>query len=178
MTKNRLGRSELFIEPLVLGTNVFGRTIDEAQSFKVLDAFMAEGFSAIDTADVYGKGASETVIGNWMAARGNRDKVLVFTKVGSDMGQRHPGLSAGWVAEEVENSLRRLRTDYIGLYQTHRSDPNTPEEETLGAYQRLIEAGKVRVIGTSNYDAKLLGTALDLAAGKGLPRYETVQNEY
>lgn len=178
MSKRRLGRSDLFIEPLVLGTNVFGRTIDEPQSFKVLDAFMSEGFSAIDTADVYGKGASETVIGNWLAARGNRDKVLVFTKVGADMGQGHPDLSARWIIEEVESSLRRLRTDYIDLYQSHRPDPNTPEEDTLRAYETLIKAGKVRAIGTSNYDTKLLKTALDLSRSKQLPRYETIQNEY
>jgi aryl-alcohol dehydrogenase-like predicted oxidoreductase len=111
MSKRRLGRSELYIEPLVLGTNVLGRTIDEAQSFRVLDAFMAEGFDALDTADVYGKGASETIIGNWMATRGNRAKVQVFTKVGNDMGQGHPDLSAKWIVEEVEHSLKRLKTD-------------------------------------------------------------------
>ena len=178
MSKRRLGRSELFIEPLVLGTNVLGRTIDEPQSFKVLDAFLDAGFTAIDTADVYGKGASETVIGNWLTARGNRDKVLVFTKVGIEMGQGQAGLSAKWIVEEVEHSLRRLKTDYIDLYQSHRPDPNTPEEETLAAYDSLIKAGKVRAIGASNYDTRLLKTALDLSSSKKLPRYETVQNEY
>ncbi len=179
MSKRRLGRSELQIEPLVLGTNVFGGTIDEAQTFRVLDAFLAEGFSAIDTADIYGKGVSETLIGNWLAARQNRDKVMLFTKVGSDMGVAgHTGLSARWIAEAVEDSLRRLRTDYIDLYQSHRPDAATPEEETLEAYDRLVKAGKVRAIGCSNYDTKLLGTALDISARKNLARYDTLQNEY
>src|SRR5688572_32590847 len=128
----RLGRSDLYIEPLVLGTNVIGGTIDEARSFEVLDAFVAEGFTAIDTADVYRAGASETIIGNWMKARGNRDRVLVFTKVGgaNDDGQRDN--SAKWIAEGVERSLKRLQTDYIDLYQTHWPDAQTPQEETLG----------------------------------------------
>lgn len=178
MTKRRLGRSDLHIEPLVLGTNVIGGTLDEARSFEVLDAFLAEGFNAIDTADSYGKGASETIIGNWISARGNRDQVLVFTKVGSDMGQGHRDLSAKWIVEEVENSLRRLRTDYIDLYQSHWPDPDTPQEETLGAYERLVRAGKVRVLGCSNYDTDLLREALDISARNGWPRYETLQNEY
>lgn len=178
MTKRRLGRSDLHIEPLVLGTNVIGGTLDEARSFEVLDAFLAEGFNAIDTADSYGKGASETIIGSWISARGNRDRVLVFTKVGSDMGQGHRDLSAKWIIEEVENSLRRLRTDYIDLYQSHWPDPDTPQGETLGAYERLVQAGKVRVIGCSNYDTHLLREALDISAGNGWPRYETLQNEY
>jgi aryl-alcohol dehydrogenase-like predicted oxidoreductase len=178
MTKRRLGRSDLHIEPLVLGTNVIGGTLDEARSFEVLDAFLAEGFNAVDTADSYGKGASETIIGNWIKARGNRDRVLVFTKVGSDMGQGHRDLSARWIIEEVENSLRRLQTDYIDLYQSHWPDPDTPQEETLGAYEGLVEAGKVRVIGCSNYDTRLLSEALDISARNGWPRYETLQNEY
>lgn len=178
MSKRQLGQSGLHIEPLVLGTNVIGRTIDEAQSFRVLDAFLAEGFSALDTADVYGKGASETIIGNWLKARGNRDKVLVFTKVGSEMAPGQAGLSAKWIVEEVEHSLKRLQTDYIDLYQSHKPDPNTPEEETLRAYEALIKAGKVRALGCSNYDTRLLRQALDLSAGKGLPRYDTLQNEY
>jgi aryl-alcohol dehydrogenase-like predicted oxidoreductase len=178
MTKRRLGRSNIHIEPLVLGTNVIGGTINEARSFEVLDAFLAEGFNAIDTADSYGKGASETIIGNWLAARGNRDQVLVFTKVGSDMGQGHRDLSAKWIAEEVENSLRRLKTDYIDLYQTHWPDPNYSQDETLGAYEKLVKAGKVRAIGCSNFDTRLLREALDISARNGWPRYETLQNEY
>ncbi len=182
MTKRRLGRSDLEIEPLVLGTNVIGGTLDETRSFDVLDAFVAEGFTAIDTADSYTRqnqpDSSEDIIGRWLRSRGNRDKVLIFTKVGSDMGQGHRDLSAKWITEEVENSLRRLQTDYIDLYQSHWPDPNTPQEETLGAFEKLVAAGKVRVIGCSNLDARLLREALDISARNGWPRYETVQNEY
>ena len=178
MTKRRLGRSDLMIDPLVLGTNVIGGTIDEPTSFAVLDAFVDEGFTAIDTADIYTKTNSERIIGNWVKARGNRDKVLIFTKIGAanDAGQRDN--SAKWIAEGVENSLRRLQTDYIDLYQTHFPDGHTPQEETLGAYDKLVKAGKVRVIGASNFDTTLLREALDVSASKGLPRYETLQNEY
>jgi aryl-alcohol dehydrogenase-like predicted oxidoreductase len=184
MTKRRLGRSELFIEPLVLGTNVVGWTMDEATSFQVFDAYLDAGFNAIDTADSYSRWVpgndsdSEKIIGRWMKARGNRDKVLVFTKVGSDMGQGHKDLSAKWIIEEVENSLRRLQTDYIDLYQSHWPDPATPIAETLGAYDTLIRAGKVRTIGTSNQDAAMLAEALAVSRANGLPRYETLQNEY
>lgn len=178
MTKRRLGRSELMIEPLVLGGNVFGWTADEAQSFAVLDAYLDEGFTAIDTADSYGKGKSETILGNWMKARGNRDKVLVFTKVGSDMGQGHRDLSPKWIAEEVDSSLRRLQVDYIDLYQTHWPDPTTPQEATLEALDKAVKAGKVRYIGASNNDAALLGEALKISREKGYARYETLQNEF
>jgi len=184
MTKRRLGRSELFIEPLVLGTNVVGWTMDEATSFQVFDAWLDAGFNAIDTADSYSRWVpgndsdSEKIIGRWMKARGNRDRVLIFTKVGSDMGQGHRDLSAKWIIEEVENSLRRLQTDYIDLYQSHWPDPNTPIAETLGAYDTLIKAGKVRYIGTSNQDAAMLAEALAVSKANGLPRYETLQNEY
>ncbi len=184
MTKRRLGRSELFIEPLVLGTNVVGWTADEPTSFAVLDAFVDEGFTAIDTADSYSRwvpgndSESEKIIGRWLKARGNRDKVLVFTKVGSDMGQGHRDLSAKWIIEEVEASLRRLQTDYIDLYQSHWPDPNTPQEETLEAHDRLVKSGKVRAIGTSNHDAALLSEALEISGRRGFARYETLQNEY
>ena len=184
MTKRRLGRSELFIEPLVLGTNVVGWTMDEATSFDVFDAYLDAGFNAIDTADSYSRWVpgndsdSEKIIGRWMKARGNRDKVLVFTKVGSDMGQGHKDLSGKWIIEEVENSLRRLQTDYIDLYQSHWPDPNTPIAETLSAYDTLIRDGKVRSIGTSNQDAAMLAEALAVSKANGLPRYETLQNEY
>jgi aryl-alcohol dehydrogenase-like predicted oxidoreductase len=184
MAKRRLGRSNIEIEPFMLGTNVMGWTADEAASFAVLDAFVAEGFSAIDTADVYSRwvpgndSESERIIGRWVKARGNRSKVVIATKVGSDMGQGRRDLRASWIVQAVEGSLQRLQTDYIDLYQTHWPDLQTPEEETLGAYDRLIKAGKVRVIGTSNYDEKLLGHALELSAQKGLPRYQTLQNEF
>jgi aryl-alcohol dehydrogenase-like predicted oxidoreductase len=178
MTARRLGRTDLSIEPLVFGCNVLGWTLEENDAFRVLDAYVDAGFAAVDTSDSYGKGKSETILGNWMKARGNRDRVLVFTKVGSDMGQGHRDLSAKWITEEVENSLRRLQTDVIDLYQSHWPDPSTPQEETLGAFDRLVRAGKVRFIGSSNQDTKLLSEALKISAEKGLARYETVQNEF
>ena len=184
MTKRRLGRSDLHIEPLVLGTNVVGWTADEPTSFAVMDAFVDAGFNAIDTADSYSRwvpgndSESEKIIGRWMRARGNRDRVLVFTKVGSDMGQGHKDLSAKWIEEAVEGSLRRLQTDYIDLYQSHWPDERTPQEETLRAHEKLVKAGKVRFIGTSNHDAALLFEALEISRREGLPRYETIQNEF
>ena len=183
METRALGRSGISIAPLMLGSNVFGWTADEAASFAVLDAFVAAGFTAIDTADVYSRwvpgndSESERIIGRWMKSRGNRNRVVIATKVGSDMGQGRRDLRASWIVKAVEGSLTRLQTDVIDLYQTHWPDPETPEEETLGAYEGLIKAGKVRAIGCSNYDAELLGRALNLAA-KGMPRYETLQNEY
>ena len=184
MTKRRLGRSELFIEPLVLGTNVMGWTADEKTSFAVMDVFFAEGFTGIDTADSYSRwipgndSDSEKIIGRWMKTRGNRDKIVVMTKVGSDMGQGHTDLSAKWIEAEVEASLTRLQTDYIDLYQSHWPDAMTPQEETLKAHDRLIKAGKVRFIGTSNHDQALLSEALAISTRDGIARYETLQNEY
>jgi aryl-alcohol dehydrogenase-like predicted oxidoreductase len=184
MTPRPLGQSGISIPPLMLGSNVFGWTADEAASFAVLDAFAAEGFTAIDTADVYSRwvpgndSESERIIGRWMKARGNRDRMVIATKVGSDMGQGRRDLRASWIVKAVEGSLSRLQTDVIDLYQTHWPDPATPEEETLGAYDTLLKAGKVRAIGCSNYDATLLGNALELSDAKGLPRYQTLQNEY
>jgi aryl-alcohol dehydrogenase-like predicted oxidoreductase len=178
MTTRRLGRTDLSIEPLIFGCNVLGWTLEESAAFKVLDAYVDAGFTAVDTADSYGKGKSETILGNWMKARGNRDKVKVFTKVGSDMGQGHRDLSAKWIAGEVDASLKRLQTDRIDLYQSHWPDPNTPQEETLEAFDRLVKAGKVLWIGSSNQDEKLLGEALAISARKGIARYQTVQNEF
>jgi aryl-alcohol dehydrogenase-like predicted oxidoreductase len=178
MTTRRLGRTDLMIEPLIFGCNVLGWTLEESAAFRVLDAYVDAGFTALDTADSYGKGKSETILGNWMKARGNRDRVLVFTKVGSDVGQGHRDLSAKWIAEEVERSLQRLQTDRIDLYQSHWPDPTTPQEETLEAFDRLVKAGKVRWIGSSNQDATLLREALEISARKGVARYQTVQNEY
>ncbi|WP_299637903.1 aldo/keto reductase [Devosia sp.] len=178
MAKRRLGRSELTFEPLVFGGNVLGWTLEEADAFRVLDAFLDAGFAAIDTADVYGRGKSETILGNWMKARGNRDKVLVFTKVGSDMGQGHRDLSARWIEQEVEASLKRLQTDVIDLYQTHWPDEATPQEETLGAYDRLVKAGKVRFIGASNFTAEMHAEALAISQANGYARYESEQPEY
>lgn len=184
MTLRRLGRTDIEIAPLVFGANVIGWTADEATSFSLLDAFVDGGFTAIDTADSYSRWVpgndsdSEKIIGRWLKARGNRDKVHLFTKVGSDMGQGKTDLSAKWIAESVEGSLRRLQTDHIDLYQSHWPDPTVNHEETLEAYDRLIAAGKVRFIGASNYDAALLSAALAAADARGLPRYQTLQNEY
>ncbi len=185
MQKRRLGRTDLEIAPLVLGGNVFGWTADEKTSFAVLDRFTEAGLNAIDTADSYSRwvdgnsgGESETIIGKWMKARGNRDEVVVITKVGSDMGQGRKDLSAGYIARAVEDSLRRLQTDRIDLYLSHWPDPTVGYEETLGAYQRLIEQGKIRHAGASNLDAGQLRAALDVSKEQGLPRYEVLQPEY
>ncbi|RYG01110.1 MAG: aldo/keto reductase, partial [Caulobacteraceae bacterium] len=154
MELRRLGKSELEIAPLVLGGNVFGWTADEKTSFAILDAFVDGGFNAIDTADVYaawtpaGAGASETVLGAWFKQSGKRDKVVLATKLGMEMGEGKKGLSAAYMVEAVEASLKRLQTDRIDLYQSHRDDPDTPLEETAEAFDRLVKAGKVRVIGS------------------------------
>jgi aryl-alcohol dehydrogenase-like predicted oxidoreductase len=185
MEMRRLGRSELSVSPLCFGGNVIGWTVDEASSFRLLDAFLDAGFNFVDTADVYSAwkpgnrgGESEAIIGRWMRERGNRDRVIVATKVGSEMGPGKKGLSAAYIREAAEASLRRLGTDRIDLYQSHQDDAGTPLEETLGAYGDLIAAGKVRVIGASNYDGKRLREALEVSARSGLPRYESLQPGY
>jgi aryl-alcohol dehydrogenase-like predicted oxidoreductase len=185
MQKRPLGRSGLSIAPLVFGGNVFGWTADEPTSFALLDRFVDAGFDAVDTADVYSAwapgnsgGESETIIGNWMKARGARSKITLITKVGSPMGEGKKGLSARYIAEAVEASLRRLQTDVIDLYLSHWPDPETPYEETLGAYDKLLKAGKVRAIGCSNLDAGQLRASLEAAKAAGLPRYEVLQPEY
>lgn len=186
MAKRPLGETGLEIEPLVFGGNVFGWTVDEKTSFSLLDAFVDLGFSAIDTADSYSKwvpgnkgGESETIIGNWLKANpSKRSKVHIFTKVGSDLGGTdRKGLSARWIAEEVECSLKRLGIETIDLYQSHWPD-STPYEETLGACDALIRAGKVRAIGASNIDELQLGNALKIAKEHGLPRYQVLQPLY
>ena len=173
------------VAPLAFGGNVFGWTADEKTSFRLLDAFVAAGFNLIDTADVYSRfapenrgGESEMVIGNWLKQGGRRDKVIIATKVGLEMGHDKKGLSKGYILRAVEDSLSRLRTDYIDLYQSHRDDSDTPLEETLEAYAQLIEQGKVRAIGASNYSAERLSEALTVSKERGLPRYETLQPEY
>jgi aryl-alcohol dehydrogenase-like predicted oxidoreductase len=184
-TLRELGRSGLHIAPLVLGGNVFGWTADEKTSFAVLDAFVAGGGNAIDTADVYsawvpghqGGGQSETVIGNWLKQRGRRDDVLIFTKVGMDLGDGKNGLSKARIKQAVEASLRRLQTDYIDLYQSHKDDESLPVAEPLEAYAELLKEGKIRAIGASNFKPERLQAALD-AAQNGLPRYESLQPEY
>jgi aryl-alcohol dehydrogenase-like predicted oxidoreductase len=186
MEKRRLGRSSLEIAPLVLGSNVFGWTADEPTSFKILDAFLDAGFNCIDTADVYSifipgnkGGESETVIGNWLAqGGGRREKVVLATKLGMPMGPDAKGLSRRYMIEAVDASLRRLKSDYIDLYQSHADDPDTPMEETLGAYDELIKAGKVRAIGASNFSPERMTEALDLAEQRELPRYECLQPWY
>ncbi|WP_239468021.1 aldo/keto reductase [Microvirga arvi] len=185
MDKRRLGRSDLMVSPLCLGGNVFGWTADEATSFKLLDAYADAGLNFIDTADVYSTwapgntgGESETIIGKWMKARGNRSKLVIATKVGSEMGPNRKGLSKGYIRSAVEASLQRLQIDYIDLYQSHRDDPDTPQQETLEAYGELIREGKVRAIGASNFTAARLKEALAISAERGLPRYESLQPKY
>lgn len=185
MERRKLGRSGLAIPPLVLGGNVFGWTADEAASFAVLDAFVAGGGTCIDTADAYSRwapghsgGESETVIGKWLKRRGRSDDLVIATKVGSDMGQGKKDLSAKWIAQAVEDSLRRLGLDRIDLYQSHWDDPTTPQEETAEALAKLVKAGKVRAIGCSNFDVSRLKSALAISAAQDLPRYETLQPQY
>ena len=184
MEKRQLGKSESS-RPSRLGGNVFGWTADEAKSFPLLDAFVDAGFDLIDTADVYSKwapghhgGESETIIGDWLKRRGKRDDVIIATKVGSEMAPRKKGLSKAYILRAADEVLRRLGTDYIDLYQSHRDDPETPIEETLEAYGALIKAGKVRAIGASNFTAERLAASLEASARHGLPRYETLQPEY
>jgi aryl-alcohol dehydrogenase-like predicted oxidoreductase len=185
MDKRKLGKTGLEIAPLVFGGNVFGWTADETTSFALLDAFIGHGFNAIDTADVYSRwvpgnagGESETIIGNWLKARRGRDRVVIVTKVGSEMGPGKNGLSKTYIMRAVEDSLRRLQTDFIDLYLSHRPDPDTPIEETLEAHQRLIEQGKIRNAGGSNYDAAGLAAALKASTTPGRARYEVLQPEY
>ena len=185
MKKRELGNSGLEVAPLAFGGNVFGWTADESTSFKLLDAFVAAGFNLIDTADVYSRfapgnrgGESETIIGKWLKQGSRRDKVIIATKVGLEMGPDKKGLSKAYILRAVEDSLRRLQTDYIDLYQSHKDDPDTPLKETLEAYARLIKEGKVRAIGASNYSAERLSQALAVSKEHGLPKYETLQPEY
>ncbi|WP_118972456.1 aldo/keto reductase [Taibaiella koreensis] len=185
MEKRQLGQSDLMVAPLTMGGNVFGWTIDEARSFEVLDGFTAAGFNLIDTADVYSRwaannegGESETIIGNWMKARNNRNDVIIATKVGGDMGQGKKDLSRSYIIRAAEDSLRRLQTDYIDLYQTHWDDDTTPVEETLEAYQQLIKEGKVRWIGASNLSPARLLASLTASEKQDLPRYQTFQPHY
>jgi aryl-alcohol dehydrogenase-like predicted oxidoreductase len=185
MDMRKLGRSDLSIAPLMLGGNVFGWTADQATSFAILDAFVDAGFNAVDTADVYSRwvpghtgGESETVLGAWIKASGKRGRIVLATKLGMDMGGEDKGLSAAYMVRAVEASLKRLQTDHIDLYQSHRDDTDTPLDETLEAYGKLVSQGKVRVIGASNYDAARLGEALKVSGANHAPRYETLQPLY
>lgn len=187
MDKRRLGATGLDISPVVFGGNVFGWTIDQAQSFKVLDAFVDHGFNAIDTVDFYSiwapnhqGGESETIIGNWLKLHPHqREKVVLFTKVGLDMGiEGHSGLSKRWVMQGVEDSLRRLNTDYIDVYFAHWPDENTPYEETLSAFELLKQQGKIRAVGTSNLNAAQLKDSIQAAQAMNVPHYQVLQPEY
>ena len=185
MRRRKLGNSGLEVAPLALGGNVFGWTVDESTSFQLLDAFVSAGFNFVDTADIYPKwvpgnegGESEAIIGNWLKRRGKRDDVVVATKVGLEMGPNEEGLSKDYILRSADNSLRRLQTDYIDLYQSHQDDRQTPLAETLEAYSELIKQGKVRAIGASNYSAERLGEALNVSKSLALPRYESLQPLY
>ena len=185
MQKRRLGRTDLHIAPVVFGGNVFGWTVDAKTAFDLLDRFRAAGLDAIDTADVYSAwapgnvgGESETIIGDWLRSRGARGDMTIVTKVGSPMGPDRKGLSARYVEQAVEASLKRLGVDTIDLYLSHRPDDSVPHAETLGAYQRLIDKGKIRWCGASNFSAAQLAAALKAARARGLPRYEVLQPEY
>ncbi len=173
------------VAPLMFGGNVFGWTADEATSFRLLDAFVDAGFNFIDTADVYSRwvpgnsgGESETILGKWLKQSGKREKVLVATKVGMELGPEKKGLSAQHISNAVDASLKRLQTDYIDLYQSHKDDPDTNLEETLEAYSKLIKEGKVRFIGASNYTRARLSEALHISERMGYPRYESLQPRY
>lgn len=185
MELRRLGDSEIEVAPIALGGNVFGWTADETISFRILDAFTDAGFNLIDTADSYSNwipgnsgGESETIIGKWMSLRGNRKKVVIATKVGSELGPQEKGLSKSYILHAAEKSLKRLQTDYIDLYQSHYDDPGTPMEDTLAAYELLVRHGKVRVIGASNYTAARLSEAISVSKEHGYPRYQSLQTLY
>ncbi len=185
MQKRPLGHPDAQIAPLVLGGNVFGWTADKETSFDILNAFLDGGFNAVDTANVYSRwipghkgGESETVIGEWLAADKRRDELFLITKVGMDMGGGNKGLKADSIIANCEASLKRLQTDYIDLYFSHAPDVETPIEETLEAHQKLVDAGKVRFTGASNYDAKQLKAALEAGQASGKSRYSVLQPHY
>lgn len=185
MQLRELGRSGLQVSPLAFGGNVFGWTVDEALSFRLLDAWLDAGFNFVDTADVYSRwvpghtgGESEAIIGKWLRQSGKRNRVVLATKVGKPMGDGKVGLSAAYIREAVDASLTRLKTDHIDLYQSHDDDADTPLEETMEAFAALIKAGKVRAIGASNFTAPRLAEALDVSERLGLPRYESLQPLY
>jgi aryl-alcohol dehydrogenase-like predicted oxidoreductase len=185
MQKRKLGNTGLEVPPIMLGGNVFGWTVNEADSFRLLDRALDLGLNFIDTADVYSRwapghvgGESETILGKWMAGNGKRDQVVLATKVGMDMGDGKQGLRPEYIRQAVEDSLRRLQTDHIDLYQSHKDDESTPIEDTLRAYDDLIHQGKVRFIGASNYSGARLRRALELSHQNNLPAYQTLQPHY
>ncbi len=185
MEKRSLGKSEIRVSPFALGGNVFGWTVDRSGAFEILDEFTKAGFQLIDTADVYSTwapgnvgGESETLIGEWLRKRNNRQDVVIATKVGKPMGPGKTGLSQKYIRQAVEDSLKRLQTDYIDLYQSHDDDPQTPMEETLETFTSLIKEGKIRAIGASNFSAERLARALEISKTNGYARYETLQPPY
>jgi aryl-alcohol dehydrogenase-like predicted oxidoreductase len=185
MQMRKLGTANMQIAPLVFGGNVFGWTADEVMSFRLLDAFVGAGFNCIDTADMYSRwvpghtgGESETIIGKWMKQRSCRDKIVLLTKVGMDMGDGKKGLARKYILQAVEDSLRRLQTDYIDLYQSHVDDADSPQEETLETYAQLVKQGKVRAIGASNFKGERLKQALQISAQRGYPSYQCLQPHY
>lgn len=185
MQTKTLGHSNIQVAPLVFGGNVFGWTVDAEKSFSLLDAFADRGFNFIDTADTYSRwvpgnkgGESETILGEWFKRSGKRDQIVLATKVGVDMGDGKKGLGRRYILEEAEASLRRLQTDHIDLYQTHKDDETVPLEERFEAYQQLIQQGKVRIIGASKYNGTRLAEAIETAQQHGLPIYQTLQPEY
>jgi aryl-alcohol dehydrogenase-like predicted oxidoreductase len=185
MQKRKLGNTGVEVPPIMLGGNVFGWTVNEADSFRLLDAAFDAGLDFIDTADVYSRwipghvgGESETILGKWFARSGKRDKVFIATKAGMDMGDGKQGLSPKYIAEAVEASLRRLQTDRIDLYQSHKDDDKTPLEDTLSAFDRLVKQGKVRFIGASNYAGARLRQALEMSKLNQLASYATLQPHY
>jgi aryl-alcohol dehydrogenase-like predicted oxidoreductase len=185
MDTRALGRSGLQVSPICLGGNVFGWTVDETMSFRLLDAWVDAGMNFVDTADVYSRwvpghagGESETIIGKWLRQSCKRNRIVLATKVGKPMGDNEKGLSRAYIRRAVEASLRRLRTEVIDLYQSHDDDPATPLEETLSAFAELIKEGKVRSIGASNYSGSRLALALATSGRLGVPRYESLQPLY
>lgn len=185
MEYRQLGNTDLQLPPVALGGNVFGWTLNEKESWNILDAGLDHGFNFIDTANTYSHwvpgnkgGESETIIGKWLKRKGGRDKVMIATKVGGDLGNGQKGLSRDYIMEEVENSLRRLKTDYIDLYQSHFDYMDTPVVETMEAYYRLIKAGKVRYIGASNFTVKRLQESQQTARRLVYPTYQSIQPEY
>ncbi|MEO6909592.1 MAG: aldo/keto reductase [Edaphobacter sp.] len=185
MQTRTLGHTNIQIAPLVFGGNVFGWTVDVEKSFALLDAFVDRGFNFIDTADTYSRwapgnrgGESETILGQWFKRSGKRDQIILATKVGVDMGDGKKGLGKRYILEEAEASLKRLQTDHIDLYQSHKDDETAPIQETLEAYQQLIQQGKVRIIGASKYTGKRLTESIEIARQHGLPVYQVLQPEY
>jgi len=185
MQRVKLGKSDLEVPVICLGGNVFGWTVSEADAFRQLDAALEAGLNFIDTADVYSRwlpghkgGESETILGKWLAKGDKRNNVILATKLGLDMGDGKKGLKAAYVEQAVEDSLRRLQTDFIDLYQAHRDDAETPLEETLGAFDKLVRQGKVRHIGASNYSGPRLKEALRISKDNGLVGYVSIQPQY